>query len=62
VGEPERDRDAEEIERGEPSVLSEREAMSILTSVGGGEQASASREERVSSEDRGEHSKSRDSE
>jgi hypothetical protein len=60
VGEPERDRDAEEIERGEPSVLPEREAMSILTSAEVGAQA-ASGEEPVSSEDRGEHSESRDS-
>jgi hypothetical protein len=60
MGEPDRDRDAEEIERGEPSVLPEREAMSILTSAGGGTQT-ASGEERVSSEDRGEHSESRDS-
>jgi hypothetical protein len=60
VDEPDRDRDAEEIERGEPAVLPEREAMSILTSAGGDTQA-ASGEERVSSEDRGEHSESRDS-
>jgi hypothetical protein len=60
VDEPDRDRDAEEIEHGEPAVLPEREAMSILTSAGGGAQA-ASGEERVSSEDRGEHSESRDS-
>jgi len=60
VSEPDRDRDAEENERGEPSVLPEREAMSILTSAGGGTHA-ASGEKRVSSEERGEHSESRDS-
>jgi hypothetical protein len=46
VGEPEHDRDAEESERGEPSVLSEREAMSILTSSGSGAQTSSSDDER----------------
>jgi hypothetical protein len=61
VGEPERDGDAEAIERGEPSVLSEREAMSILTSAGSDEQTSAFGEESVTSGDRGEHIESRDS-
>jgi hypothetical protein len=61
VGEPERDDDAEEIERGEPSVLSEREAMSILTSAGSGEQRAPSGEESVTSGDRGERIESRDS-
>ena len=61
MGEREPDRDAEELERREPSVLSEREAMSILTSAESGAQDSPSGEERVSSEDRGEHTESRDS-
>jgi hypothetical protein len=60
VGEPERDGDAEQIERGEPSVLSEREAMSILTSAGSGTPA-ASGEKRESSEGRGEQIENRGS-
>ena len=45
MGETERDRDDEELERGELSVLPEREAMSILTSAGSGMQTSSSDEE-----------------
>lgn len=49
-------RDRDEQPEGEATVLPAREAMSLIEAAG-----SASGEERVTSEDRGEHSERRDS-